>query len=94
MVSDAETVVAAPLNGVADADPRKSPQVRGIAAVEVPQLRPLQRQRVARAVRLGGTTFCDRAVLEPLIRGIKAKGWCFATLREHPAYRTAAERVR
>lgn len=34
------------------------------------------------------------AVLEPLIRGIKAKGWCFATLREHPAYRAAAERPR
>jgi peptidoglycan-N-acetylmuramic acid deacetylase len=34
------------------------------------------------------------AVLEPLIRGIKAKGWCFATLREHPAYRAAAERQR
>lgn len=27
------------------------------------------------------------AVLEPLIQGLKAKGFCFATLREHPAYR-------
>ena len=26
-------------------------------------------------------------VLEPLIVGLKAKGFCFATLREHPAYR-------
>ena len=30
------------------------------------------------------------AVLEPLIRGLKAKGLCFATLREHPAYTAAA----
>ena len=27
------------------------------------------------------------AVLEPLIEGLKAKGFCFATLRDHPAYR-------
>lgn len=27
------------------------------------------------------------AVLEPLIRGLKARGFCFATLREHPGYR-------
>ena len=27
------------------------------------------------------------AVLEPLIEGLKAKGFCFATLREHPAWR-------
>lgn len=27
------------------------------------------------------------AVLEPLIAGLKAKGYCFATLREHPDYR-------
>jgi peptidoglycan/xylan/chitin deacetylase (PgdA/CDA1 family) len=27
------------------------------------------------------------AVLEPLIEGLKAKGLCFATLRQHPAYR-------
>ena len=27
------------------------------------------------------------AVLEPLIEGLKARGMCFATLREHPAYR-------
>lgn len=30
------------------------------------------------------------AVLEPLIRGLKARGMCFATLREHPQYGTAA----
>lgn len=29
------------------------------------------------------------AVLEPLIVGLKARGLCFATLREHPAYRDA-----
>jgi peptidoglycan/xylan/chitin deacetylase (PgdA/CDA1 family) len=27
------------------------------------------------------------AVLEPLIVGLKAKGYCFETLRKHPAYR-------
>jgi peptidoglycan/xylan/chitin deacetylase (PgdA/CDA1 family) len=27
------------------------------------------------------------AVLEPLITGLKARGFCFATLRDHPAYR-------
>ncbi|RYE43057.1 MAG: polysaccharide deacetylase family protein [Hyphomicrobiales bacterium] len=27
------------------------------------------------------------AVLEPLITGLKAKGYCFATLRDHPDYR-------
>ncbi len=26
-------------------------------------------------------------VLEPLISGLERKGFCFATLREHPAYR-------
>jgi peptidoglycan/xylan/chitin deacetylase (PgdA/CDA1 family) len=26
-------------------------------------------------------------VLEPLIVGLKERGFCFATLREHPAYR-------
>jgi len=26
-------------------------------------------------------------VLEPLIVGLKARGFCFATLREHPHYR-------
>jgi peptidoglycan-N-acetylmuramic acid deacetylase len=31
------------------------------------------------------------AVLEPLLVGLKAKGWCFATLAEHPAYRLAAQ---
>jgi peptidoglycan-N-acetylmuramic acid deacetylase len=29
------------------------------------------------------------AVLEPLIVGLKNKGFCFATLREHPVYRQA-----
>ena len=29
------------------------------------------------------------AVLEPLIMGLKDKGFCFATLREHPAYRAS-----
>ncbi len=29
------------------------------------------------------------AVLEPLITGLKAKGLCFATLRDHPTYRGA-----
>ncbi|MFY7940444.1 MAG: polysaccharide deacetylase family protein [Burkholderiaceae bacterium] len=29
------------------------------------------------------------AVLEPLIIGLKAKGFCFATLREHPRYAAA-----
>lgn len=29
------------------------------------------------------------AVLEPLIEGLKARGLCFATLREHPLYRDA-----
>ncbi|MGY4828358.1 polysaccharide deacetylase family protein [Sphaerotilaceae bacterium SBD11-9] len=32
------------------------------------------------------------AVLEPLITGLKSKGFCFATLREHPVYRDAARR--
>jgi len=27
------------------------------------------------------------AVLEPLISGLEQKGFCFATLREHPSYR-------
>ena len=30
------------------------------------------------------------AVLEPLIQGLKAKGYCFATLADHPVYRGAA----
>jgi peptidoglycan-N-acetylmuramic acid deacetylase len=34
------------------------------------------------------------AVLEPLIVGLKSKGLCFATLREHPEYRAAAQRSR
>ena len=29
------------------------------------------------------------AVLAPLVSGLKARGFCFATLREHPAYRAA-----
>ncbi|MFZ5527242.1 MAG: polysaccharide deacetylase family protein [Pseudomonadota bacterium] len=31
------------------------------------------------------------AVLEPLIVGLKAKGLCFATLRDHPDYRTVGK---
>jgi peptidoglycan/xylan/chitin deacetylase (PgdA/CDA1 family) len=34
------------------------------------------------------------AVLEPLIEGLKARGLCFATLREHPRYAAAAARTR
>jgi peptidoglycan/xylan/chitin deacetylase (PgdA/CDA1 family) len=34
------------------------------------------------------------AVLEPLITGLQARGLCFATLREHPQYRTAATTLR
>jgi peptidoglycan/xylan/chitin deacetylase (PgdA/CDA1 family) len=30
------------------------------------------------------------AVLEPLLSGLEQKGFCFATLRDHPAYRTKA----
>jgi peptidoglycan-N-acetylmuramic acid deacetylase len=30
------------------------------------------------------------AVLEPLIKGLKSRGMCFATLRDHPQYGTAA----
>lgn len=33
------------------------------------------------------------AVLEPLITGLKARGLCFATLREHPVYAAAATRA-
>jgi len=29
------------------------------------------------------------AVLQPLVAGLKARGFCFATLRDHPAYATA-----
>ena len=32
------------------------------------------------------------AVLEPLITGLKARGLCFATLREHPQLGKAASR--
>jgi peptidoglycan/xylan/chitin deacetylase (PgdA/CDA1 family) len=34
------------------------------------------------------------ANLEPLITGLKARGFCFATLREHPAYRDWISRVK
>jgi len=34
------------------------------------------------------------AVLEPLIEGLKARGLCFATLREHPQLGAAANKVR
>lgn len=34
------------------------------------------------------------AVLEPLITGLKAKGFCFATLRDHPSYREWVSRVK
>ena len=33
------------------------------------------------------------AVLEPLLTGLEQKGYCFATLREHPDYRGAAARA-
>ena len=29
------------------------------------------------------------AVLQPLVTGLKARGFCFASLREHPVYRSA-----
>jgi hypothetical protein len=32
-------------------------------------------------------------VLEPLIVGLKQRGLCFATLREHPQYGAAARRA-
>ena len=28
-------------------------------------------------------------VLKPLVTGLKARGFCFATLRDHPVYRPA-----
>jgi peptidoglycan/xylan/chitin deacetylase (PgdA/CDA1 family) len=34
------------------------------------------------------------AVLEPLIVGLKARGFCFATLRDHPSYREWVARVK
>lgn len=34
------------------------------------------------------------AVLEPLLAGLKAKGFCFATLRDHPSYREWESRVK
>jgi peptidoglycan/xylan/chitin deacetylase (PgdA/CDA1 family) len=34
------------------------------------------------------------ADLEPLIVGLKARGFCFATLRDHPAYREWVSRVK
>lgn len=33
------------------------------------------------------------AVFEPLVRGLKARGLCFATLKDHPAYRDAGDAV-
>jgi peptidoglycan/xylan/chitin deacetylase (PgdA/CDA1 family) len=33
------------------------------------------------------------AVLEPLIVGLKARGFCFATLREHPQYKRWIEQA-
>ena len=33
------------------------------------------------------------AVLEPLMSGLKQKGFCFATLRDHPDYRSRATRT-
>lgn len=32
-------------------------------------------------------------VLEPLLNGLEQKGFCFATLREHPLYRSSANNV-
>ena len=34
------------------------------------------------------------AVLEPLVTGLKARGFCFATLRDHPSYREWVARVK
>lgn len=34
------------------------------------------------------------AVLEPLVAGLKARGFCFATLRDHPSYREWVSRVK
>jgi peptidoglycan/xylan/chitin deacetylase (PgdA/CDA1 family) len=34
------------------------------------------------------------ADLEPLIAGLKARGFCFATLRDHPSYRDGVARVK
>lgn len=34
------------------------------------------------------------AVLEPLVAGLKAKGFCFATLRDHPSYREWVSRAK
>jgi peptidoglycan/xylan/chitin deacetylase (PgdA/CDA1 family) len=34
------------------------------------------------------------AVLEPLISGLQARGFCFETLREHPDYRDALQAPR
>jgi peptidoglycan/xylan/chitin deacetylase (PgdA/CDA1 family) len=42
-------------------------------------------------VRLGASRRADawaRADLEPLVEGLQARGLCFATLREHPQYRS------
>jgi peptidoglycan-N-acetylmuramic acid deacetylase len=56
-------------------------------------------QRALRAIRPGDILLAHLgihsrkdpwapAVLEPLIVGLKSTGFCFATLREHPAYRS------
>jgi len=42
---------------------------------------------VSREVRPGDVLRVRAANLEPLIVGVKARGMCFATLREHSAYR-------
>lgn len=34
------------------------------------------------------------AVLEPLVTGLKSRGFCFATLRDHPAYRHRVARAK
>jgi peptidoglycan/xylan/chitin deacetylase (PgdA/CDA1 family) len=34
------------------------------------------------------------AVLEPLITGLQARGFCFATLREHPQWRDRIAQTR
>jgi peptidoglycan/xylan/chitin deacetylase (PgdA/CDA1 family) len=34
------------------------------------------------------------AVLEPLLSGLEQKGFCFATLRDHPAYRHASDHAK
>ena len=38
-------------------------------------------------------TYGRADVLEPLIEGLKARGICFATLRDHPLFAAAAARA-